>query len=448
MSTRNCLIRILSLTGALLAGQSACSPDEMQGSRGLGIDDGGDAGRDDGGVSSPRGYAVVSGDYSVVSIGVLHPDGKLREREIIHSGSASTGLVTALSGDVKIASNERDPGVLTLIDRFRTDVLTRLDLATGEVLGQVKTQTPNAESADDAYSSNPQDYLFIDRDEAWVSRYEPNPDVDADHPDRGADLIQIDPSDFERTGERIDFSEWNVETEAATVYARPGAIVPIGDLVAVGIDAMALGFDAAGPGMVALVDLEAQRVVHMLEIEGLQNCGDVNPIPNERERVAVGCTGFYRGVQRDGSGLVILKLEDDALEIEHVWRAKEHPDAALTIYGLCALSATELVATAAGGVERDDDGKPLEPNDKLFVIDLESGEQEELLEAGMSYVIGAPAFDAETGLLLVPDATTDGEQRPSAGVRRYKRRDDGSFEELSITRIDEVLPPRHIRSFY
>ena len=433
----------LLLIAALLACAGACSPDQMDDSRGLGASD---AGEHDAGAPSARGYAVVSGDYSVVSIGVLHPDGELREREIIHSGSATTGLVTALSGDVLIANNESDPGVLTLIDRFRTDVITRLDLATGQVLGQVKVHTPNAQSGDDAYSSNPQDYLFIDRDEAWVSRYEPNPDVGEDDPDRGADLIRIDPGDFERTGDRIEFSAWNDSSIMA--YARPGAIVPVGDFVAVGIDSMALGFDAAGPGMVALIDLEAQRVVHMLEMNGLQNCGDVNRVPGERERVAVGCTGFYRGVQRDGSGLAMLKLEDDELVVEHVWRAKDHPSAALTIYGVCAVSATEVVATAAGGVERDDEGNALQPNDKLFLIDLESGAQDELLEAGMSYVIGGAAFDAERGLLLVPDATIDDEQRPTAGVRRYQRSDDGSFDELSITRIDDVLPPRHIRVFY
>lgn len=439
---------IVVLAGAMLF---ACSPEAASGEHGLGDDDAGT-------TSSPRGYAVVSGDYSVVSIGILRPDGTLREREIIHSGSAATGLVTALSGDVIVASNQGDPGVLTLIDRFRTDVVTRLDLSTGKVLGQVKTQAPNAESSDDAYSSNPHDYLFIDEDTAWVARYEPNPDVGARDPDRGADLLRIRPSALERTTDRIAFSDWDSEgqrTDPDTgdrqrvhIYARPSSMVRLGERLVVGLDALSIGFDAAGTGMVALIDLASHEVLQVLELDGLQSCGDVSAVPNDSARVAVGCTGFFRGAQRQGSGLVMLELDDDILSIEHVWRAKDAPDAALAIYGVCALSSTELVATAAGGVERDGDGEPLQPNDKLYVIDLETGEQTELLEAGTSYVIGGAAFDASRQLLLVPDATTDGRGRPSAGVRRYERDDDGRFHELQATRLDDILPPRQVRAFY
>jgi hypothetical protein len=431
-----------------IAALAACEPNDTEGTNGLGEDDAGDA-PDGGSPDSPRGYAVVSGDYSVVSIGILHPDGELREREIIHSGSAPTGLVTALSGDVRVANNAADPGVLTLLDRFRTDVVTRLDLASGDVLGQVKTHTPNAESIDDAYSSNPQDYVFMNEGSAWVSRYEPNPDVAASHIDRGADLFRLKPGDFERTTDRIDFSDWNSESEDAdTIYARPSGMVRLGDYVAVGIDAMSIGFDAAGTGMVALVDLEAQEIVQMLELDGLQNCGDIDAVPNDDTRIAVGCTGFYRGVQRDGAGLAIVKLEGDELSVEHVWRAKEHPSDALSIYGICALSATEVVATAAGGVEHDEDGAPLQPNDKLFAIDLERGEQTEVLEAAASYVIGGAAYDASRRLLLVPDATTDNRGKPTAGIRRYERTPEGDFEELSTTKIDDILPPRQIRAFH
>jgi len=444
----------LMAIGAALLG---CSPDNNETTNGLGEDDAGDN-ADGGTPESPRGYAVVSGDYSVVSIGVLHPDGKLREREIIHSGSAPAGLVTALSGDVDVADNATDPGVLTLIDRFRTDVITRLELASGDVLGQVKTHTPNSESIEDAYSSNPQAYLFVDDEHAWVTRYEPNPDVALSDIDRGADLFRLSPSAFERTEDRIDFSDWNGEgerenpetgeTETVNVYARPAGMVRIGDYAAVGIDRMSIGFDAALSGMVALVDLEAQEVVQMLELEGLQNCGDVNTVPNDETRVAVGCTGFYRGVQRDGAGLVMLELDGDELSVEHVWRAKDHPDDALSMYGVCAISATEVTATSAGGVEQDDEGEPLQPNDELFVVDLETGEQRSILDAGMSYVIGGAAYDASRELLLVPDATTDSGGEPSAGVRRYERQADGSFEELSITKLDDILPPRRIRAFY
>ena len=290
MVSRTHLYRLFVL-GASLAG---CSPETMSNGAGIGADDA-DAAVGD----SPRGYAVISGDYTVISVGVLHPDGELREREVIHSGSAPTGLVTAFSGDVVLAGNANDPGVLTLIDRFRADVITRIDLASGDVLGQVKTQTPNSESTDDAYSSNPHDYVLIDERSAWVSRYEPNPDVEIDDIDRGADLFRIDPTDFERTRDRIEFSEWDSEGERESpdtgeketvhIYARPSALVQLGDYMVVGIDAMSRGYDAAGPGMVALVHRGAARSqCSARACRGGRQGGD-----GDGTRVAIG-DGFYR----------------------------------------------------------------------------------------------------------------------------------------------------------
>ena len=37
----------------------------------------------------------------------------------------------------------------------------------------------------------------------------------------------------------------------------------------------------------------------------------------------MGCTGFYRDDPRNGAGLVMLKLEDDELAVEHAWRAQD-----------------------------------------------------------------------------------------------------------------------------
>lgn len=444
-------LHIVTLAMFTLASASACTPEMNDAIEGLGDFDAGANELDASVTRSPRGYAVTSGDYTVISIALLKPDGTLRTRELLHSGSATTGLVTGLSGDIAIPSNESDPGVLTILDRFRTDVITRLDLATGTVLGQVKTQAPNAETHD-SYSSNPQDYLYIDDATAWVSRYEPNIDAPSDSPDRGTDLLRIDPTQFTRPGERIGFSEWNTqverairgsdETESVTAYARPGAMVLRGGYAVVGIDRFSLAFDAVDQGAVALVDLERQRVVQMLELPGLQACSDLSAVPDDETRVAVACSGFVPRNQRAGSGLVMLVLENDALAIEHIWRASEDPESALTIYGVCALSATEVLVTAPGAVEES------QPHDVLYRVDLESGEQHAVLEAGGAFVLGSAAFDPRTQLVLVPDATTDNEGRPSAGVHRFERRDDGEIEELGVTAIDDVLPSRQIRAFY
>ena len=123
--------------------------------------------------------------------------------------------------------------------------------------------------------------------------------------------------------------------------------------------------------------------------------------------------------------------------------------AALAVYGMIPLSATELLAVAPGEMATTGAGQApsLETHDKLYRVDLISGAQEELFEAAGRYVIGGGAFDSQTGLLLVPDASVDRMGRPTGGAQRFKRRADGSFEHLGVSELDPVLPPRQVRAF-
>ncbi|MFI5308898.1 MAG: hypothetical protein ACHQ53_16185, partial [Polyangiales bacterium] len=227
---------LIVLALALPAG--ACTPKISGKLRGIGDAAASDASSRAGLEPTPRGYAVVSTDYSVTSVSLLKPDGTPLQRDFVDSGSSSAGLVTALSGDVILPTRAGDPGVLVLLDRFRTDVVTRIDLRSGEILGQVKTIAPNAQS-NTTYSSNPHDYVYIDPGTAWITRYEPNTNAGAGDADLGADLLRLDPTRFVRTGDRIDFSQWNGladrtnpdtgEHESVTVYARPSGLVRLGD---------------------------------------------------------------------------------------------------------------------------------------------------------------------------------------------------------------------------
>jgi len=426
----------------------ACTPKQPAAIRGvgeLGDRDGGRP-RSDAGLAldpEPLGYGVVASDYTVSSISLLDADGLLLQRDFVNSGSAPAGLVTALSGDVVLPTRSGDPGVLTLIDRFRSDVITRIDIARGVVLGQLKMQAPNTGDDARSYSSNPQDYVQLDQHTAWVSRFEPKLGATRADPDRGLDLLRIDPSELTRSAERIDFSGLNGvakrtnpdtgEQQEVEVYARPSRIVRLwSHYLAVGVASFSSTFDAAGDGMVALVDLD-DRSVQALPLPGLQSCASVVPVPDDDTRVAVACTGFYRALARDSAGLATLVLREGKLEVERIWRAKEHPDAAATAYGLVALSAREVVAMAAGQAEvtdRDGDITQSATNDKLYRIDLESGEQTEVFEAEGRYVIGDGSYNPRAALLLVPDASVDGRARPTAGVRRFVRKDDGTLDPL------------------
>jgi hypothetical protein len=416
-----------------------------------------DAQADAGDLDQPLGYAVVASDYSGSSITLLDADGELLQQRFVHSGSTSAGLVTALSGDVVLPLRSGERGVLTLIDRFRTDVITRIELSSGKVLGQLKTHAPSTDRQRSSYSSNPQDYVLIDDHSAWVSRYEPNLAAEPVDPDQGLDLLHIDPTRFVRTDERIDFSRFSEdgertnpntgEVDTVRVHARPAGMVRVGEQLVVGVTTNSATFDAAGRGLVARVDLQRREVAEVLELEGLTSCGSVAPVPRDDTRVAVSCSGFERGVPRDSAGFVMLRVTDSGLELEHVWRAREHPDAALTRYAMVPLSATEVAAVATGEVgaffARDGDVR-----DKLFRVDLVTGAQEEIFEAAGPYVLGGGAFDADRGLLLVPDASVDDLGRPTAGVRRFQRHEGGSFEALATAPVHDVLPARQVRQLY
>lgn len=439
------LLPMLPLPMLLLACEPA-APTGVQAVDGFGA--GADASVDD----EPLAFAVVSTDRTVSTVALLDPGGEVLAEDFIHSGSAPVGLVTALSGDVVLPTRSGDPGILTLLDRFRTDVVTRVDPATGRVLGQVRTQAPNADSDTASYSSNPHDYVYLGPHDAWVSRFEPNYAAGQGDPDRGNDLLHLDPGTFTR-GARIDFSHLTQrgqrhnpdtgQTQTVDVYARPSGMVRLGDRLVVGLAGLSQRFDAVGQGRVALVDPDAGSA-EGFDLPGLQNCDSVQPVPDTGDRVVVACSGFYRGVQRQTAGVALLSLRDDALRVEALWRAADDPTAPLSVAGVVPVGGSVVVAMAPGqAASSAADGEPAQTgtHDTVYLLDLESGEQNAFFTAAGRFKVGAGAYNARRGLLLLPDASVDAQGRPTGGVRLFARREDGSFEPGRVIALDPVLPP-------
>ena len=144
----------------------------------------------------------------------------------LNSGTTYPGLVATLSGDVVLPNRQAGDGTFAVIDRFFTDVVTRLFVPSGNLNGQVRT---HGDVGDTGFSSNPQDLIFVDPDSAWIPRYESNLNPSAAAEVQGNDLIEVNPSDMSLTGARIDLSSLNttgnvtmpdgpVEVE---VFARP-----------------------------------------------------------------------------------------------------------------------------------------------------------------------------------------------------------------------------------
>jgi hypothetical protein len=375
-------------------------------------------------------FAVVLTDYSSTAIALLDENGELIDERWVHSGTTAPGLVATLTGDVVLPTRQAGDGTLTLIDRFRTDVLTRFCAPGGQLFGQVRT---HGDAATTGYSSNPQDVVFLSAHDAWITRYEPALDPAAPDEDRGNDLVQIDPAWMTRTSARVDLSWLDVTVRAndedVRVYARPKQVVRVaGDRLVVGLDRLSIDFSAFGAGAVALV-MPGAGSAEAVELPGLASCGRVVPVPGDPTRVLVDCGGYshpYDPVRTpETSGLVLLASDSEPPSV-----------AELRVAGAPALDGALSNAISVGGtralavVTRGDDGP-----DALVLLDLADGSVETVLESDEAFVLGVAALDESSGLVLVPDA--------SVGIRRLTP-DGARYVELDPVPIGVAsgLPPR------
>lgn len=395
-------------------------------------------------VTEPTGFAVAHSDYTVASIALLGPDGSLVKDRFVHSGTTFDGLGAALASDLALPNSSEPGNVLTYIERFGADTITRIDIEEGEVLGQLKTHSGTE------YKSNPYDYYYVDADTAWVTRRAPNLEDDAKDNNLGNDLLKINPGAPERTSTTISFDKFNSkgmvenmdtgEEMEVTIYANPGRMAMAGDRLIVGMDRLSLGFDAIAAGMVGVVDL-ADESVTGLELDGLSNCGSVVPVQGDSTRVVVSCQGFYRGVPRDEAGLVLLHNTGSEVEIEEIWKTKNHEDATLSVGGVASLGGTRVVAVAAADFVDTF-------TDSAFIVDIATGEQTLLAESTGSYTLGSGYLVAAQNLFLLPDAATNDDGELTGGVRRFVLEQDEDPKELSMMETDSDLPPRMIRPLF
>jgi hypothetical protein len=350
-------------------------------------------------------YAVVSSDFSSSSIAMLDESFGVIDESWLSSGTTYPGLVATLSGDVVLPTRQAGKRSFAVIDRFLTDVVTQFFVPSGNLNGQART---HGEIVDSGFSSNPQDLIFVAADSAWVPRYESSFDPDAAAENQGNDLFEIDPREMKATGMRIDLSSLNTTAlvDAAPapievdVLARPSRGLLIGSTVVVGLDRISAAFDAAGPGMVAAIDLDDQSVKGV-EIEGLASCGRVVPVPGAPNKVAVACIGFSNPFNdeaqlRASSGVAILDVVGGSVSVERIWRVSSDQGSKRSTSALIALDAERVLAVA--------DGNFVDTTDTLYEIDLVSGAQAPVHVSTGSFTIGISAWDPDSEMLYVPDA--------------------------------------------
>ena len=116
-----------------------------------------------------RGLVVVETDYQSSNVSLLDFDGRILSESVLSSRIESAGFGVRLSGDVVTPSSPQDGPDIVLIDRYPAGVLRFVELSSARVMAELSVAT--------GFRSNPQDYLPLGPDRAYVARYESNPNA-------------------------------------------------------------------------------------------------------------------------------------------------------------------------------------------------------------------------------------------------------------------------------
>lgn len=384
-------------------------------------------------LSEQPSFAVLTTNYVSTAIALLNTEGELITEAWVDSGTTPPGITTTLGGDVVLPSTSPSDGTLTLIDRLGVDVITRISVPSGEVLQQVHAQSNG--TAETGFRANPQDWLVIDADSAWVSRHEPNRNPRATGLDRGNDVLFIDLKSGLAAG-RADFVSLEQSVQGTAIFARPTQLQRLQDTIAVGMSRLSLDFRTAATGALGFVDVNTLGQT-FLEFPGLVNCGMVAKVPNSDTELWVLCAGDTFGgaeERRLRSGLVRVSAERPGIAREtYRMRATDHGNLLPPSTGLIPLDTERVIVIASGDASH-------EQEDQVLLIDTGNNTVTTVFEATESFVLGQGCYLEAARVLLIPDA--------SAGARRWVVTSGHSLEPLPTIDVSPLrrLPAREIRA--
>ncbi len=384
-------------------------------------------------LDEPPGFAVVTSDYVSTAIALLNTEGdELITEAWIDSGTTPPGLTTTIGGDVVLASTPPPDGTLTLIDRLGVDVVTRIEVPTGNVLQQIHAQSTNA--GETGFRANPHDWLRLNEGTGLISRHEPNRNPNATELDQGNDVISVDIPSGLITG-RIDLSSLGETLDGTLIYARPTYLQPLNNTVAIGLARLSLDFRTAGKGALGLYNTLNHELTRV-DFKDTANCGTIASMPGSLNELWVLCAGdtFSSTEQRRlRSGIIRVSLTSPGTAIStYQWLAKSHGNVLVPSTGLIPINHHLVVAVATGDALQKE-------KDQILVIDTDTNTTTVLFEADDSFILGQGCYAAEHNRMLIPDA--------SVGIRRWSVTENLEF--LPLPTIDTSplrrLPAREIR---
>src|SRR5262249_18345107 len=139
------------------------------------------------------------------------------------------------------------------------------------------------------FAANPQDYVPVSKDRAWVTRYEPNLASGAQPFDQGDDILTLDVS-APAIKSRIDLTP-AMAGENPSLFARPTRAIAVGGFVYVLLEGFSIDFRSAAPARLVTIAIDTEEIRHVTVLSGLYNCVGLAVAPDERE-LAVTCSGL------------------------------------------------------------------------------------------------------------------------------------------------------------
>lgn len=379
-----------------------------------------------------RGVTVVSTDFQSANVSLVDLDGAVLSSSILSSGTTSPVLSAPLSGDLVFPTMPQRSDRMVVLDRFMVSVLTWVDVESGEVSSQLSVAT--------GFSANPQDYVEVAPDKAYISRLDPNLDAGAEPFDGGSDVLIVDPSAPAITG-RIELSPALAGEDPAHL-PRPNRMVMADRKLYVLLSAYSLDFMSSAESRIVTVDLDTDTIVDVTVLQGMHGCGALALSPSG-DRLAVGCSGTLAASGAStlaDAGVVVLSRGESLAEVTR----RPAGDFGQAPPGLSIAFATEddLVFTTMGSFGGDGDQAA---DDSVLSMSIETGDVEVLLRsADAPFSIGDVQCAAGCSACFIADAETQG-----GVVHRFDVDAGGALVNPTQIVVDTAirLPPRYLGRF-
>lgn len=401
----------------------ACNVPEPPGARGgIGTIAAGDCG---------RGFVVIESQYESTNVALLGLDGNVLTESLVSSASKPGPGLGALSGDVVPSSSLADGSELPLIDRYSDGPqVAWIELATGKIA--------RALALDTGFPSNPQDYVRLSPEKAYVVRFGHNLAPGQQAFDGGDDVLIIDPAAPQILGS-IDLRPAVMDLPDTLPRAAKMQLVD-DKLLVLATTLPARGFAGREPSRLVVIDTASDRIEKTLVLDGLLDCTGMVVSPSQQQ-LAVFCsalTDSNGAFEPDASGIALVALAP-TLALKRVLRAETFGDRPLGFSGAYAAESTLLFYTFGAF---DDRNEVLAP-DTLFSLDLESDAASPILE-GAPFSLGGLSCAAKCGVCVVADAKREG-----GVVHRYEIGTEGSATAHVALKLETSigLPPRYVGRF-